>query len=55
MQHSHPCSAWRVRFGVLRQHTTSHETLLSKDADEKLPGVPVSYKLVQQARAELVS
>ena len=37
MRHSHPCSSWRARFGLLRQPTASHKTLLSKDADENCP------------------
>ncbi len=37
MRHSHP-SGWRVRFGLLRQPTASHETLRSKDADQNCRG-----------------
>ena len=47
----------RVASAVRRAEAARGEPgdLLSTHADEKLPGVPASYKLVQQARAELVS
>src|SRR5215472_6478850 len=39
MRHSYPCCAWRVRFGVLRQPTATHKTLLGKDVDENCPAL----------------
>ena len=45
--HSHPCSAGRLRFGVLRQPTASHETLRSKDADENCPACSARHKVAR--------